>query len=221
MTTSRTKLSAALRSRFKNPRDVLKALGVPRSALDADLVDVGKPSAGGGNNDALMKMRDDIEGLLGKLGLSEGGVKAMLEVLDQHAPSADTRLPDDDEYAGEVRAIAGDVDEEAVQKFRALLRGKMSDAEIDEALALAAGAVPGEAKDRLPVHAAGKGGFGGYGHGTKVVGDERKRAAYDRMFGSEVIVGIEYGPDRSRGRSVAWPSSLDDYNKRFGGEHIG
>ena len=215
-----SKLLAALKSRFSSPAAALRALGLDNQDLLA-------PSTGGGSNDPVQKLRTAIEGLIKPLGLSEGSTKLLLQTLDEFCPSPDERLPDDDEYAGEVRAITGDVDEERVEKFRALLRGKLSDAEIDQALAIAAGA-NGEAKDRLPVNAI-FGGLGGrrsdrFRSPQELAGDER-RADYNRRFPSAIVPGFDYSPDRDRSRPrsrSAAPSerAIEAYNKRFGGEHI-
>ena len=129
-----TALKRALQAKFGPPgrtskRRILKQLG-----LDEDL---DAPAAfGGGNTDALKKMRVDIENLLGELDLDEKQVGKILALLDKHAPF--DRLDDNDPNAERAREIAGDDTTEAdLKKLRAfLMAGGLSEADADEALSI-------------------------------------------------------------------------------------
>jgi len=212
-TQKRSKLVSELKRRFRSPAALLAHLG-----LDQDLL--APASGGGGSNDPLQKMRTSIELLIPKLGLGEKEVALLLEMLDAEAPM--DKLPDDHPQAGRARELAASDDDnlENVERFRAALRNAgMADADIETALAMITR--QGEAiGDKLPVSAL-FGGLGGRRSGNfrspSMAGDR----AYHERFPSAVIVGIPYGPARPQTRGTAWPSSLDDYNKRFGGEHIG
>jgi len=146
-------LSTALKKRFGSGpgarRRVCKALG-----LDEDLL--APAASGGGNTDALKKMRVDIENLLGELDLDEKQVGKILALLDKHAPF--DRLDDNDPNAERAREIAGD-DTEGLKKLRAfLMAGGLSEADADEALSI----VKSPALDNtgLPRNALA-GGYGG------------------------------------------------------------
>ena len=180
--------------------------------------DLLKPSTGGGGSaDPLQAMRTAVENVLGKCGLSEGGIKAMLEVLDEHAPSADTRLPDDDEHAGRVREIVGD---DELQKARDYLMGLVLSADdVERAIALARGDTG--ASDVLPLSGL-RGGMGGAFGKTRPPGERFASDEYLRRFPNAVVVAPAYAPDRARSRPTSWPNAagLADYEKRFGGSHI-
>lgn len=228
MATSRTKLAAALRAKFKNPRDVLKALGVPRSALDADLVDVGKPVASGSADlDQLQQFRAAIEENLSGHD-DERFVARMLAICDEFAPT--DRADPEDPNASRPAELVGNDDDNLAQVRAMLKKAGLSDADVDTALRLAAGG--GNASDVLPT--SGPGGLGGAVTGrTRSPGervfaaDERRRAAqqlaYDKTFPNAVVVAAGYAPDRERDRPRSWPSeaAIENYNRRFGGAHIG
>jgi hypothetical protein len=205
-----TALAAALKKRFPGAdgkKNLLRRLGL---SMD-DLLNPGAPS-GGGNADQLQKMRTALESVLSGVD-DERLVASFLKVMDEFAPT--DRVDASDPNAARARELAaGDDGQEA---FRALLKkAGLSDETIDEALRIAAAGGNGEAVDRLPVHAAGKGGFGGYGHGVKVAADERRRAEFDLRFpnANAIAIGFDYGPARHRARPFS-DAAIDDYNKRF------
>ena len=159
-----TALKRALQAKFGPPgrtskRRILKQLG-----LDEDL---DAPAAfGGGNTDALKKMRVDIENLLGELDLDEKQVGKILALLDKHAPF--DRLDDNDpnaERARELAGQAGDTEGGTREKFRELLRqAGLSDRDIDKAFEIATSAAKDAKKardDALGLPKPAPAGFGG------------------------------------------------------------
>jgi hypothetical protein len=126
---SSTALREALKRKFSSPREVLRRLG-----LDEDLLARSTPSGGGGKEPA-MALRQDLEMLLGELGLGEIEVGKILEVLDKHAPT--DRLDDSDPNAARARETAGDDEEEERRaRMRDFLKATgMDDDVVEKALA--------------------------------------------------------------------------------------
>jgi hypothetical protein len=141
---------------------------------------------GGGNADKATEMRLAIENLLNELRLDEQQVGRILETLDEFAPL--NRLDDDDPNAERARAlVAGDDDEDdPLAAVKKLLREKgLSEADIAEALRIAAEGGKATAKDSLPP-------MGGALAAKRPAMDEAalasREASLDRKFGSARIV---------------------------------
>ena len=155
---------------------------------------------GGGNADKATEMRLAIENLLNELRLDEQQVGRILETLDEFAPL--NRLDDDDPNAERARAlVAGDDDEDdPLAAVKKLLREKgLSEADIAEALRIAAEGGKATAKDSLP-------GMGGKFADRWPRMDEARQASLeaelDRKFGAGRIVG-EPARQAADHRSVA------------------
>ena len=213
MTISRTKLGAAIRSKFKSPRDLLRHLGI-----DQDLAAVGQPGASGGSPDQLQQFRAAIEENLSGHD-DERFVARMLAICDEFAPT--DRVDASDPNAARAAELAGhDGDNlENVERMRSALRNAgMNSDDIDAALAaILRDGVP--IGDKLPVPA-----LFGRGLGGRRSGDFREPEALagDGHFGAgRIRVGYDYGPARNRALPIKLTErGIEDYNKRFGGEHI-
>jgi hypothetical protein len=202
--TSKSKLATALRRKFKNPRALLRALG-----LDENLADVGNTA------------QPDVDG-------TKARVADFKEKLQQWLYTQRNAMPEEDGglIARILAVLDQDVGEDEVvdlARFKAFFKGKgLSDADIEEALRLAQG---GEhAADRLPLDGT-RGGMGGYGHGSEAnrVGrtamDEATRSRVasemDVLLGTgRVSIGIDTRQPR---RPVSMPTAraVTDFNAMF------
>jgi hypothetical protein len=211
--TTQTKLRAALRARFKSPREALRALG-----LDADLL--GAPAPTNNAHDPLKELRLDLEKLIGEIGMPEGSISKILSLLDEHIPEG--RVADDDPNRDKVRALAGhdeehddeDDDDARIAKVRTMLQKHgLTASEIDQAIRIATGA--STAKDKLPVNAL-HGGLGGY-----LSGEERHRGTFahdsiEQLFDCGRIIG-ERTRQEDHDRHPAMDTPAAEFHRMFPG----
>jgi hypothetical protein len=197
-----TALKRALQAKFGPPgrtskRRILKQLG-----LDEDL---DAPAAfGGGNTDALKKMRVDIENLLGELDLDEKQVGKILALLDKHAPF--DRLDDNDPNAERAREIAGDDTTQAdLKKLRAfLMAGGLSEADSDAALDIVKSRALDNTVTGMPKSApAGFGGALGLGMDSNPLDVIRGTATTDWAVRRDDLGILADGLERAKRRTAS------------------